>query len=66
MKAELIIIGIIAVVASSLLNADRAKQTQPHLAETKLRIQQASEVYAKSQVVEKVATNKTNQKPNEG
>lgn len=66
MKTELIIIGIIAVVASSFLNADSAKHTQPHLTETKLRIQHASEVYAKSQVVEKVATNKTNQKPNEG
>lgn len=63
MKTELIIIGIIAVVASSFLNADNAKHTQPHLAETKLRIEKAADVYAKSQQVKKVAAIK---KPSEG
>lgn len=63
MKTELIIIGIIAVVASSFLNAESAKHTQPDLTETKLRIEKAADVYAKSQQIKKVATLKN---PNEG
>ena len=63
MKTELIVFGIIAVVASSFLNADSTRHTQPKLAETKLRIEKAADVYAQSQQVKKVATIK---KPSEG
>jgi len=66
MKTELMILAIVAMVASAFLNADSTKYTQKHLADTKLRIENAGAVYAKSQTVEKVAANKANQKPNKG
>lgn len=63
MKTELMIFAIIAIAASAFLNADSAENTQQHLADTKLRIEKAADVYAKSQQVKKVATIN---KPNEG
>jgi len=66
MKTELIIFAIIAMVASSFLNADSVKQTEQNLADTKLRIEKISAVYAKSQQVQTVATRKAVEKPNEG
>lgn len=66
MKTELMIFAIIAMVASSFLNAETSTQTSDNLAVTKQRIEHAGQIYAKSQLVKTVATNKSVTKPNEG
>lgn len=66
MKTELMIFAILAMVVSSFLNAENAARVSDQLSATKLRIENAGEVYAKTQQVETIATNKALVKPNEG
>lgn len=66
MKTELMIFAILAMVVSSYLNAENATRVSDQLTATKLRIENAGKVYAKSQQVETIATNETLVKPNEG
>ena len=64
MKTELMIFAVLAMVVSSFLNAEI--DTTSDVAATKLRIENAGEIYVKSQQIETVSTVNEAVKPNEG
>ena len=64
MKTELMIFAVLAMVVSSFLNAEI--DTTSDVAATKLRIENAGEIYVKSQQIETVSTVNDVVKPNEG
>ncbi len=64
MKTELMILAVLAMVISSFLNAETP--TTYNVVDTKLRIENAAEAYAKSQQIKTVSTTKDAAKPNEG
>lgn len=64
MKTELMIFAVLAMVVSSFLNAETP--TTNNVVDTKLRIENAAEAYAKSQQIKTVSTTKDAAKPNEG
>lgn len=66
MKKELIIFAIIAVVASSYLNANIVGKAATEVAIAKLRIEKATTALAQSKPLETIAINKKAAKPNEG
>lgn len=66
MKTELMIFAVLAMVVSSFLNAESAAGTNDQLASTKLRIENASEAYAKAQEGKAIAISTIPSKPNEG
>ena len=66
MKTELLIFAIMAMVVSSLLNANVQAQSNDHLALAKHRIENATHTHAKSLHVKTVSKDKNLTKPNEG
>jgi len=66
MKKEIIIFVLLAMAASSFLNADNSTHANDQLASTKLRIENAGQAYEKAQQIKTIATNKAVVKPSEG
>lgn len=66
MKTELMIFAVLAMVASSFLNAENATRVSSQVETTKLRIEKSAQAYAKSQEQKTLATNKAIENPNEG
>ncbi len=68
MKKELMLYVILAMVASSFLNAQITAKVDHQIASTKSRIEVAGKAYAKAseQKIQKVATQNNLEKPNEG